>query len=140
MTLLRRMPRGLYSTHGITAGTSGTPNPFPPDCGNTYFEGYKLSPAVGSIRKSTFRGITINEFSVLVSFTEQFGECWVNTATLGLYLNGTVKLSKLVDLTNGRTYIPTGSLSATSFTWDVKIGSGGTATWYSVPTDFLLYY
>lgn len=139
MSLLRRMPRGLYSTHSITAGTSGIPNPFPPDCGSSYFEGYKLSPAVGSIGKSTFRGVTINEFSVIVTFTEVFGECWVNTATLGLYFNSIVKLSKLVDLTYGITYTPS-SLNAQSFTWDVKIGTGGTASWNSVPLDFLLYY
>lgn len=139
MTLLRRMPRGLYSTHSITAGTAGIANPFPPDCGVGYFEGYKLSPAVGSIRKSTFRGVTINEISVIVTFSEVFGECWVASASFGIYFNSTVKLSKLVDLGSGITYMPV-PLSAQSFSWNVMIGTGGSATWYSVPTDFLLYY
>jgi hypothetical protein len=140
MSLLKRMPRGLYSTHDVITGTDGF-IPFPPDCtSTTWIEGYKQVGSIGSLTKSTYRGVTITELVTEVSFSEVFGECWVNSATMYLSLASNVKVSKIVVFTTGSTYTynaPVSNFGSTN--WNVVVGSGGTATWDS-PIGMLIYY
>ena len=111
MSLLRRMPRGLYSTY-VVNGIYGTAPGLAP-CNGVTGSGYRTATGGTTISKSTFKGFTITQLSIETDYIDDgAGFCLPNTSTLFFSMSGApgdVKLKKIVDVSNGYEYIYPGT-------------------------------
>ena len=116
MSLLKRMPRGLYSSYYVT-GSFGTP-PLSAPCSDIVIGGYKLGVPGATISKPSFKGVTITELAVETDYYDDGnGFCFENSSTLYLNFSGTApKLKKIVDVTNAFEYVFTGTYTWAAFT------------------------